>query len=87
MVKKYKVIHDRSSCIGCGACASVLPEYWNMNDDGKSDLKDAVVDGENLVLNNLIKNYDENLDAAECCPVNCIHINKIDDDDLEEKII
>ena len=85
--KKYKVIHDRPSCIGCGACASVLPEYWDMNADGKSDLKGAVDKGYEQVLDNLDEHYEENLDAAKCCPVNCIHLNKINDDDYEEKVI
>ena len=43
LVKKYRLQHDRENCIGCGACAVIAPEFWEMNDDGKSD----IIDGEN----------------------------------------
>jgi len=36
-----KIQHDRPNCIGCAACAAVAPEFWSMNEDGKSDLKNA----------------------------------------------
>jgi len=37
-INKYKIIHDREACIGCGACASVCPKYWEMDSDGKSNI-------------------------------------------------
>ncbi|MEK6821544.1 MAG: ferredoxin, partial [archaeon] len=38
----YKIQHDRPNCIGCGACAAVAPDYWEMSPvDGKSDLKES----------------------------------------------
>jgi ferredoxin len=30
---------DQKKCIGCGACASVCPEGFEMGDDGKSHAK------------------------------------------------
>ncbi len=30
---------DKKKCIGCGACASSCPEVFEMNDDGKAEVK------------------------------------------------
>ena len=45
MADKYKIIHDRDICIGCSACASVCPDYWEMESDGKSSIKGHVKTG------------------------------------------
>lgn len=45
-----KIIHDRKICIGCGACAAVCPDFWEMADDGKSDLKGAKAESDSFVL-------------------------------------
>ena len=74
MAKKIKIIHDRPICIGCGACAAVCDKHWEMNDDGRSDLKKAKVVGKTQVLE--LDNMDCNKEAAEACPVNCIHIEE-----------
>lgn len=68
------IIHDRPICIGCGACAAVCPEYWEMSQDGKSDLKGGKKEGEMQKLE--VKEVGCNQDAAQSCPVNCIHIEK-----------
>lgn len=77
-----KVEHDRETCIGCGACTAIHPDGWEMAPDGKSDIKGATnrddgwqekeTSGEDLELH---------LEAAQSCPVNCIHIT----DDKGEK--
>ena len=71
---KYKIIHDRKKCIGCGACASICPDFWEIGDDNKSNLKGASINGDvyELYLDK-IKCNDE---AADNCPVNCIKIEK-----------
>lgn len=76
MVNEYKIVHDRDTCIGCGACASVAPSYWVMADDGKSDVVGATKtgNGDEETLGPLNKDFDLNNDAAESCPVNCIHL-------------
>lgn len=75
--KKYILQHDRPNCIGCAACEAVAPNFWEMNGDGKSDIKGAA-NKENgwqeLEINE--KNFVENKDAADSCPVNVIHIVK-----------
>ena len=82
--KKYKIVHDIETCIGCSACASVCPKYWEMNSNGKADLiggeKTGSVDETQLELED---SFDDNMESAEVCPVNCIHIY----DDKDEKLI
>ncbi len=78
---KYTITHDRPVCIGCAACEAVAPEFWTMNQDGKSDLKNAKTVKEGDIVKDEILEIEEadfqsNKDAAEACPVNCIHINK-----------
>jgi ferredoxin len=59
-----KIEHDRANCIGCGACTAVCPDNWEMAKDGKSKAK-----------NSSPEEMGCNLEAAEACPVNVIHIN------------
>ena len=73
MVKQIQ--HDRPGCIACGACAAVAPDFWDMDaNDGKSNLKNCekVGDQEHRIINE--EEFDQNMEAAECCPVNVIHI-------------
>jgi len=68
-----KIIHDRPVCIGCGACAAVCPDYWEMAGD-KSHLKGSKAQGEQFVLE--VPKAGCNNEAAQSCPVNCIHIEE-----------
>ena len=82
---KYKMEHNRPDCIGCGACTAVAPEFWEMNDDGKSDIKGGSgrEDGwQELDIEE--KDFEANKAAAESCPVNVIHLKK---KETGEKII
>ena len=83
--KKFMIQHDRPNCIGCAACAAVAPDFWEMNEDGKSDIIGSKkLDDETEELDIDEKNYVENKEAADSCPVNVIHIiNK----ETKEKII
>ncbi|MEM5793620.1 MAG: ferredoxin [Candidatus Aenigmatarchaeota archaeon] len=58
-----KIKHDRESCIGCGACASICPENWEMAKDGKSKPKKTT-----------LKEVGCNQEAADACPVGCITV-------------
>ena len=74
---KFKLEHHRQECIGCGACESVCPEFWKLADDMKADLKGSKIkkDGEEIVLETLgVAELDDIMEAAEVCPVNCIHV-------------
>lgn len=68
----YKIQHDRPNCIGCGACAAINPEDWEMDADGKSNLIGAKKVG--AMEEKEVENIGANKDAAEACPVNVIHI-------------
>ncbi len=77
---KYRVTLDRDECIGCGTCEATCPEHWELGEDGKTNLKNSREEGNKQVKE--MEDLECNLDAAEVCPVNCIHIEEND-----EKII
>ena len=35
----YKLQHDKANCIGCGACEAVAGDFFEMKEDGKSQVK------------------------------------------------
>ena len=58
---KLKVTED--SCIGCGACASICRDVFEINDDGVAFVKVDTVE-EGLV--------EDATDAMDCCPTSAI---------------
>tara|TARA_Y100000310_G_scaffold78181_1_gene74808 strand:- start:6019 stop:6318 length:300 start_codon:yes stop_codon:yes gene_type:complete len=73
----YTLQHDRPNCIGCAACEAVAPDFWEMNGDGKSDIKNGKNRDDGWQeLNMEDKNFEANKEAADSCPVNVIHIVK-----------
>lgn len=74
--KSIKVIHERDTCIGCCACESIAPKFWQMKPDNKADLVGSVkVDGQEVYVLAL-EAVEGNMEAAESCPVNCIHVEE-----------
>lgn len=69
---RFKIVHDRKECIGCGSCISVCGSSWEMGSDNKSDLKESSKIGGKEILE--LDGLGCNMQAAEICPVNCIHI-------------
>ncbi|MCX6760287.1 MAG: ferredoxin [Candidatus Nealsonbacteria bacterium] len=70
-----KVVLNRNECIGCGGCVAICPKNFKMGDDGKSEL----IDSKKSDNNDMEKEIDKPgciLDAANGCPVQCIHISK-----------
>ena len=85
MGKTFRILHDKPNCIGCGACAVIAPKFWEMNDDGKAD----VIGGKNLSNGQQEgrieqKDFEINLEAAESCPVEVIHLT---DEETGEKLV
>jgi ferredoxin len=60
-----KVVVDQKLCIGCGLCASMLPEVFQMDDSGKSTIKN-----ENGAPLEKIK------EIAGMCPAKAIKVKK-----------
>ena len=62
IMKKVKV--DESKCIGCGACASTAPDYFEFDSHGLSKVKQEVVAEDDKTVT----------DAMESCPVAAISV-------------
>ena len=74
---KYKIVHQKEACIGCGACAAIDPEDWEMQGD-KSSLKGAEKEGNEEVKIVEEPKMKQNQEAADACPVPCISVKKIE---------
>ncbi|MBU1043734.1 MAG: ferredoxin [Candidatus Omnitrophica bacterium] len=59
-----KAIVDADACVGCGLCANICAEVYQMQDDK------AIVIG-NSIADNLVESAKE---AATSCPVEAIKI-------------
>lgn len=69
-MKKIKVNQD--VCIGCGACAGMCPEVFELTDNGVADVKKGNEDFDKL--NDSVK---ENVtDAKEGCPAGAISVEE-----------
>ena len=58
-----KLVVDKDICIGCGACAAICPDVFEIDEDG---LAVSVVDEINEDIE------EDAIDAKEGCPVNAI---------------
>jgi ferredoxin len=70
-----KIIHERSKCIGCGACAAICPDFIQMDEkDNLATVKKSKKVGENFELGTdkigCLKQ------AAEVCPIQIIKIKE-----------
>ena len=57
-----EVYVDQEICIGCGLCVSIVPEVFQLNDAGVSEVKQQAGASEAKIQ-----------EAIDSCPVNCIH--------------
>lgn len=53
---------DQQICIGCGLCASIVPDVFQLNDEGVSEVHNQGGAPEEKIQQ-----------AIDSCPVNCIH--------------
>jgi len=74
---KYKIILFKKECIGCGACAAICPDFWEMDDEGLSNLKGSkeVDDHWDLEIDTE-EDRVKNQEAADACPVDIIKLEK-----------
>ena len=59
-----KVTINQGNCIGCGACESICPEIFQINDEGLSSIIGSEEDFQN--------HEDEIRDAVDSCPTGAI---------------
>ena len=74
---KVKVTVDEKLCIGSGSCIVLASEYFELNDDGKAELKPsprAKAKGSELVLDVKEAGKKKLLEAARTCPAQAIRI-------------
>ena len=59
---KFRIKFEKEKCIGCGTCAALCPENWELKGEKarpkKTELNEAGC----------------NRDAEQSCPVSCIHV-------------
>jgi len=58
-----KVEVNKEACIGCGACAAICPDVFEMDDEGLSSVKSEDV-------SDSLK--DDVIEAIEACPTSAI---------------
>ena len=63
MAKTYKSKVDKEKCIGCGTCAALAKDTFEMTDENKAKVKDSEHDEDATVLQ-----------AAQSCPVAAIEV-------------
>ena len=81
MGKKYRIIYDRSLCIGAATCVAINPDSWELNNnDNKADLlKSKQKEGtDTFELEIDETTFPIEMESAKGCPVNCIHIIDIE---------
>ncbi|NOZ47534.1 MAG: ferredoxin [Chlorobi bacterium] len=73
-----RIAFQRNKCIGCGSCNEVAPSRWVMNEkDGKSILLESKPSKSFFHLTVGDEEFNENIEAAELCPVNIIRVEKV----------
>ncbi len=73
----FRIVHHRQKCIGCNACVEAAPYRWRISKkDGKSVLIEGKAKKGIYNANVSDDEMEENLIAAQNCPVNIIRIEK-----------
>ncbi len=73
-----RITHQRPKCIGCNYCAEVAPYRWQMSeDDGKSLLTEGKLKKDITIAIASDDEWEDNLEAARCCPVNIIKVERV----------
>lgn len=74
--KKYKITYHKNECIGAFACIAAAPDSWKQTGD-KADLIEGKDKGEEIYEKEISEaELEANMEAAQSCPVNCIHITE-----------
>ncbi len=75
----YKILYHKKDCIGAGECEMFSPDFWQVNNQGKAELKGAT-ENEDNVFERIISDeeYQKQKGVAGSCPIGCIKIVKVD---------
>lgn len=78
MMKKFRVLIDKSKCIGCGCCSEIEPNVFFIDEEGKSKVKiESKKSAGERIFDNTSGKYNKVEDAAKSCPVNAITVTKV----------
>ncbi|MAF20417.1 MAG: ferredoxin [Parcubacteria group bacterium] len=61
-----KIKIDQEACIGCGSCQAICPDFFEMNEENKAEVKKTDSGA----------NDDCVQEAVEICPVDVIKVDK-----------
>lgn len=71
----YKIVYDRTGCIGAATCEALDPVDFEMVEDGLADLKEGEETKDGIWEKEVPEEReDDALEAAKGCPVNVIRI-------------
>lgn len=80
--EKFWVELDKERCIGCGSCMIICSKYFEMDNEGISELKGATKNSKKRTLGSEEEPLKEDIEcfetAAQSCPVNCIKVYRIE---------
>ena len=68
-----KIKLETEKCIGCGSCHALCSKFFEIKEDGKSHIVGAEKSAD-AVEELEVEKVDCAQQAAEACPVQCIHI-------------
>ena len=72
------ITHQRETCIGCNYCVEIAYDRWRMSKkDGKATLLGGVNRKGFYTVKVREDELDENIKAAEACPVKIIHVKQV----------
>lgn len=74
----FKVVYDKSICIGAGECATRCPARWALKNDGKAELIGSTLNAETgkfeLTLDD--SELPKQQEVVGACPGECIKVEK-----------
>lgn len=73
-----KIVLNKEECIGCGSCAALCPDFWEMPAEAGGEIKVNLKGSKKNETTGQweleVQEIGCNQDAVDCCPVQCIKI-------------